>query len=165
MAYEYVLDTFGKLRGNRETCYSSIEKKAIQWMNDFVDNRRSGMDFTNEFNKILDDYLALFNEIGSFDADTPLWLNTIGGLHFPRWYQYQQIYWYLHDNYDRLTEEQLKTYERIQEMDCDEHFRQICKTCLDELDKVRHPLKAKLKELIESTFDIFHHKTRKAVRA
>ena len=135
MAYEYLSDTFGELRSNRKTPYTPIEKKAIQWMIDFVEMRRSGIDFANEFNGILDEFSALFKEIGHFDEDTPLWLNTIGGLHFPRWYQYQQIYWYLHDHYDELTENQLKNYEQIQEMDIDEDFRKICKTCLMELDK------------------------------
>lgn len=108
MAYEYLYDTFGELRGKRETRYTPIEKKAIQWMIDFVEKRRTGMDFAKEFNEILDEFSAVFKEIGHFDEDTPLWLNTIGGLHFPRWYQYQQIYWYLHDHYDELTENQLK---------------------------------------------------------
>lgn len=140
MAYEYLSDTFGELRGNRETRYTPIEKKAIQWMIEFVEKRRSGMDFAKEFNEILDEFSALFKEVGHFDEDTPLWLNTIGGLHFPRWYQYQQIYWYLHDHYDELTENQLKNYEQIQEMDIDEDFRKICKTCLAELNNVLpHP--------------------------
>lgn len=72
MAYEYVSDTFGMLRGDRETRYTPIEKKAIQWMMDFVEKRRSGIDVANEFNLILDEFSALFKEIGHFDEDTPL---------------------------------------------------------------------------------------------
>ena len=70
MAYEYLSDTFGELRNNRKTPYTPIEKKAIQWMIDFVEMRRSGIDFANEFNAILDEFSALFKEIGHFDEDT-----------------------------------------------------------------------------------------------
>lgn len=45
MAYEYISDTFGELRGNLKTPYTPIEKKAIQWMTDFVDKCKLGMDF------------------------------------------------------------------------------------------------------------------------
>lgn len=156
MAYEYLSDTFGESRSNRKTPYTPIEKKAIQWMIDFVEMRRSGIDFANEFNGILDEFSALFKEIGHFDEDTPLWLNTIGGLHFPRWYQYQQIYWYLHDHYDELTENQLKNYEQIQEMDIDEDFRKICQTCLMELDKALHQeVKKDEKSIYEKIRDVF----------
>ena len=148
MAYEYLSDTFGELRSNRKTPYTPIEKKAIQWMIDFVEKRRSGMDFAKEFNDILDEFSALFKEIGHFDEDTPLWLNTIGGLHFPRWYQYQQIYWYLHDHYDELTENQLNNYEQLQKMDIDADFREICRTCLMELDKVSRPSRSYWKYLL-----------------
>jgi len=117
MAYEYLLDTYGKSRGNKKTRYIPIEKKAIQWMIDFVEKRRSGMDFAKEFNEILEEYTTLFREIGHFEEDTPLWLNTLGGLHFLQWYQLQQIYWYLHNHYDELTENQLKNYEQIKKMD------------------------------------------------
>ena len=139
MAWDYICDTFGELRGNRVTRYTPIEKKAIQWMIDFVEKRRSGMDFAKEFNEILDEFLELFNEIGGFDEDTPLWLNTIGGVHFPQWYRYQQVYWYLHDHVNELTEIQLRNYEQLQEMDFDESFRMVCKTCLEELYKAQHP--------------------------
>lgn len=141
MAYEYLLDTYGKSRGDKKTRYTPIEKKAIQWMIDFVEKRRSGMVFAKEFNEILEEYTALFREIGHFDEDTPLWLNSLGGLHFLQWYQLQQIYWYLHDHYDELTENQLKNYEQMQKMDIDADFRKICETCLEELDTARQDVK------------------------
>lgn len=101
-------------------------------------------------------FSAAFKEIGHFDEDTPLWLNTIGGLHFPRWYQYQQIYWYLHDHYDELTENRLKNYEQIQEMDIDADFRKICKTCLEELNKAgRQEVNADTKSIYQKVRDVF----------
>lgn len=155
MAYEYLLDTYGKSRGDKKTRYTPIEKNAIQWMIDFVEKRRSGMDFAKEFNEILEEYAALFREIGHFDEDTPLWLNTLGGLHFLQWYQLQQIYWYLHDHYDELTENQLKNYEQMQKMDIDEDFRKICKTCLEELDTARQDVKEEKKSISEKIRDVF----------
>lgn len=155
MAYEYLLDTYGKSRGDKKTRYTPIEKKAIQWMIDFVEKRRSGMVFAKEFNEILEEYTALFREIGHFDEDTPLWLNTLGGLHFLQWYQLQQIYWYLHDHYDELTENQLKNYEQMQKMDIDEDFRKICKTCLEELDTARQDVKEEKKSISEKIRDVF----------
>lgn len=155
MAYEYLYDTFGELRGKRETRYTPIEKKAIQWMIDFVEKRRSGMDFAKEFNVILEEYTALFREIGHFDEDTPLWLNSLGGLHFLQWYQLQQIYWYLHDHYDELTENQLKNYEQMQKMDIDADFRMICKTCLEELNTARQDVKEEKKSISEKIRDVF----------
>lgn len=125
-------------------------------MIDFAEKRRSGMDFANEFNDIMDEFSALFKEIGHFDEDTPLWLNTIGGLYFPRWYQYQQIYWYLHDHYDELTENQLKNYEQIKKMDIDADFRKICKTCLEELNKAgRQEVNADTKSIYQKVRDVF----------
>lgn len=155
MAYEYLSDTFGMLRGKRETRYTPIEKKAIQWMIDFVEKRRSGMVFAKEFNEILEEYTALFREIGHFDEDTPLWLNSLGGLHFLQWYQLQQIYWYLHDHYDELTENQLKNYEQMQNMDIDADFRKICKTCLEELNTARQDVKEEKKSIFEKIRDVF----------
>ena len=154
MAYEYLYDTFGELRGKRETRYTPIEKKAIQWMIDFVEKRRSGMVFAKEFNEILEEYTALFREIGHFDEDTPLWLNSLGGLHFLQWYQLQQIYWYLHDHYDELTENQLKNYEQMQKMDIDADFRMICKTCLEELNTARQDVKEEKKSISEKIRDV-----------
>lgn len=139
MAYEYVSDMFGELRGGRETRYTPIEKRAKEWMIALVENRRYGIDFVNEFRDILREFNALIDEIGHFDEDTPLWLNTIGGFHFHRWYQYQQIYWYYRDHIDHLTEAQWKDYDRLMELDIDERFREVCETCLTELYKVQHP--------------------------
>lgn len=155
MAYEYLLDTYGKSRGDKKTRYTPIEKKAIQWMIDFVEKRRSGMVFAKEFNEILEEYTALFREIGHFDEDTPLWLNSLGGLHFLQWYQLQQIYWYLHDHYDELTENQLKNYEQMQKMDIDADFRKICETCLEELDTARQDVKEEKKSIFEKIRDVF----------
>ena len=155
MAYEYLLDTYGKSRGDKKTRYTPIEKKAIHWMIDFVEKRRFGMDFAKEFNEILEEYTALFREIGHFDEDNPLWLNTLGGLHFLQWYQLQQIYWYLHDHYDELTENQLKNYEQMQQMDIDADFRKICKTCLEELDTARQDVKEEKKSISEKIRDVF----------
>lgn len=155
MAYEYLLDTYGKSRGDKKTRYTPIEKKAIQWMIDFVEKRRSGMVFAKEFNEILEEYTALFKEIGHFDENTPLWLNTLGGLHFLQWYQLQQIYWYLHDHYDELTENQLKNYEQMQKMDIDADFRKICKTCLEELNTARQDVKEEKKSISEKIRDVF----------
>lgn len=155
MAYEYLLDTYGKSRGDKKTRYTPIEKKAIQWMIDFVEKRRSGMVFAKEFNEILEEYTALFREIGHFDEDTPLWLNSLGGLHFLQWYQLQQIYWYLHDHYDELTENQLKNYEQMQNMDIDADFRKICKTCLEELNTARQDVKEEKKSIFEKIRDVF----------
>lgn len=155
MAYEYLLDTYGKSRGDKKTRYTPIEKKAIQWMIDFVEKRRSGMVFAKEFNEILEEYTALFREIGHFDEDTPLWLNSLGGLHFLQWYQLQQIYWYLHDHYDELTENQLKNYEQMQKMDIDADFRKICKTCLEELNTARQDVKEEKKSIFEKIRDVF----------
>ena len=101
-------------------------------------------------------FSAVFKGIGHFDEDTPLWLNTIGGLHFPRWYQYQQIHWYLHDHYDELTENQLKNYEQIQKMDIDADFRKICKTCLEELNKAgRQEVNEDTKSIYQKVRDVF----------
>ena len=155
MAYEYLLDTYGKSRGDKKTRYTPIGKKAIQWMIDFVEKRRSGMVFAKEFTEILEEYTALFREIGHFDEDTPLWLNSLGGLHFLQWYQLQQIYWYLHDHYDELTENQLKNYEQMQKMDIDADFRKICKTCLEELDTARQDVKEEKKSISEKIRDVF----------
>ncbi len=138
MAYEYLSDLFGKLRGNRKTPYTPIEKKAIQWMKDFVEKRRSGMDFADEFREILREFNAVCDEIGHFNKDTPLWLNTIGGFHFSKWYRYQQVYWYLHDHYDELTESQLEDYRQLQELNYDENFRETCRNCLKELSQKKY---------------------------
>lgn len=95
MKINYIFDLFGRFR-KRKTRFTEIEDKAISLLSSFVDGTMSGKEFALSFDDIRKDFIALTKKDGQtvIDEDTPLWLNSLLGLHYMKWLKFQQLKWY-----------------------------------------------------------------------
>lgn len=138
MGFDYVSDIYGKNR-SRETRFTQLETRAINLLSSFVDKSISDKDFALAFDEIRKQFSELIKDNGevTFDEDTPLWLNSLIGLHFMDWRKVQQLKWYFEEHPDELVGEMKERYDSIMQMGHDQRFQQACKDILEELRKIQ----------------------------
>ena len=136
MSLNYIFDLFGRCR-KRKTRFTEIEEKVISLLSSFVDGTMSGKEFALSFDDIRKDFIALTKKDGQtvIDEDTPLWLNSLLGLHYMKWLKFQQLKWYFEEHPDELVGEMKSRYNEIRQMGYDEKFNYICKKVLKEQRK------------------------------
>ena len=134
MAFDYILDLFGKNR-KRRTRFSDVEQKAIELLKSFIDDSICDRDFAMEFDKVRVEFCKLMDDNGqtTIDEDTPLWLNSLLGIHFLDWLKVQRLKWYFEEHPDELVGDTKDRFTNIMEMGHDQRFRRTCKNLLNEL--------------------------------
>ena len=134
MSFDYILDTFGKFR-KRKTRFTELEEKAVSLLTSFVDGTMGSKELALAFDGIRKNFIKLTEKDGQavIDEDTPLWLNSLLGLHFMKWLKFQQLKWYFEEHPDELVGEMESRFEDIQQMGYDERFIETCKSVLKEL--------------------------------
>lgn len=134
MSFDYILDTFGKFR-KRKTRFTELEKTAISLLTSFVNGTMGSKEFALAFDGIRKNFIELTEKDGQtvIDEDTPLWLNSLLGLHYMKWLKFQQVKWYFEEHSDELVGEMKERYEDICQMGYDERFVETCKSVLKEL--------------------------------
>mgnify|MGYP006873000455 CR=1 FL=1 len=134
MSFDYILDTFGKFR-KRKTRFTELEEKALSLLSSFVDRDMSSKEFAVAFDGIRKNFIELTEKDGQkvIDEDTPLWLNSLLGLHYMKWLQFQQVNWYFEEHPDKLVGGMKDRFDELQQMGYDERFVETCKNVLKEL--------------------------------
>lgn len=134
MSFDYVLDTFGKFR-KKKTRFTELESRATDLLSSFVAGKIDDKEFALAFDNIRVNFIGLTEKDGqtTIDEDTPLWLNSLLGLHFMRWLKFQQLKWYFDEHPEELVGEMKLQFEDIQQMGYDERFKETCKNVLREL--------------------------------
>lgn len=134
MSFDYILDTFGKFR-KRETRFTELEEKAVSLLTSFVNGKMDSKVFAVAFDDVRKDFIGLTKKDGQtvIDEDTPLWLNSLLGLHYMKWIQFQQVKWYFDEHPDELVGEMKDRFDELQHMGYDERFIETCKSVLKEL--------------------------------
>lgn len=134
MSFDYIFDTFGKFR-KRRTRFTELEYKALSLLSSFVDGKMSSKEFAVAFEVIRKNFIDLTEEDGQtvIDEDTPLWLNSLLGLHYTKWLKFQQVKWYFKEHPDGLTGEMKAKFDELQQIGYDERFVETCKSVLKEL--------------------------------
>lgn len=134
MSFDYILDTFGKFR-KRETRFTELEEKAVSLLTSFVNGKMDSKEFAVAFDDVRKDFIGLTKKDGQtvIDEDTPLWLNSLLGLHYMKWLQFQQVKWYFDEHPDELVGEMKDRFDELQHMGYDERFIETCKSVLKEL--------------------------------
>lgn len=134
MSFDYILDTFGKFR-KRRTRFAELEEKAISLLTSFVNGKVGNKEFVVAFDGVRKNFIELTKKDGQtvIDEDTPLWLNSLLGLHYMKWLQFQQVKWYFDGHPDELVGERKDRFDELQQMGYDERFVEICKSVLIEL--------------------------------
>lgn len=134
MSFDYILDTFGKFR-KRETRFTELEEKAVSLLTSFVNGKMDSKEFAVAFDDVRKDFIGLTKKDGQtvIDEDTPLWLNSLLGLHYMKWIQFQQVKWYFDEHPDELVGEMKDRFDELQHMGYDERFIETCKSVLKEL--------------------------------
>lgn len=134
MSWDYLDDVYGKSR-ERKTRFTDLEAEAKALLTSFVKCSISNREFVQAFNEVEAKYVELttVNGHSSIDQDTPLWLNMLLGLHFVKWYRYQQVKWYFEEHPEKLTGETQEEFYHIQQMGIDDDFRNKCYLVLKEL--------------------------------
>ncbi len=132
--FDYILDTFGKFR-KRKTRFTEIEEKAITLLKSFVSGEIDGKEFALAFDRIRISFIELTEKDGQtvIDEDTPLWLNSLLGLHFMKWGKFQQLKWYFEEHPEELVGETKARFDDICQMGYDERFLETCNSVLREL--------------------------------
>lgn len=117
MGFDYVSDIYGKNR-SRETRFTQLETRAINLLSSFVDKSISDKDFALAFDDVRKQFIELIkvNWEVTFDEDTPIWLNSLIGLHFMDWRKVQQLKWYFEEHPDELVGEMKERYDSIMQM-------------------------------------------------
>ena len=134
MSFDYISDTYGKFR-KRKTRFTELEEKAVSLLTSFVNGTMSSKEFAIAFNDVRKNFIELTKEDGQtvIDEDTPLWLNSLLGLHYVKWYQFQQLKWHFEEHPDELVGEMKSRYEEISQMGYDERFVETCRSVLKEI--------------------------------
>ena len=134
MSFDYILDTFGKFR-KRKTRFTELEEEAISLLASFVDGTMANKEFAVAFEGIRKRYIELTEKNGQtvIDEDTPLWLNSLLGLHYMKWLKFQQVKWYFEEHPDVLVGEMKARFDEMEQMNYDERFVYTCKSILKEL--------------------------------
>lgn len=104
MSFDHLLDLFGKFRKKRNR-FTNLERKATDLMASFFNGSITSKEFAMAFEEVRKNYLELTNVNGqpTIDQDTPLWLNSLLGLHYVDWYRVQQMKWYYEEHPDELV--------------------------------------------------------------
>lgn len=133
MSWDYLNDFFGKFR-KKKTRFTDVEVKAKNLLKSFLKGELSDKEFANAFEDVRSRFVELTTVNGhtTIDQDTPLWLNTLLGIHYVKWLNYQQIKWYFEEHPEELTGENQYEFRRIQDMGYDEMFKDACITVLKE---------------------------------
>ena len=86
MSFDYILDTFGKFR-KRKTRFTELEEKALSLLTSFVNGKTDSKEFAVAFDNVRKIFIELTEKDGQMviDEDTPLWLNSLLGLHYMGW--------------------------------------------------------------------------------
>ena len=134
MSFDYILDTFGKFR-KRKTRFTELEEKALSLLASFVNGKTNCKEFAVAFDNVRKIFIELTEKDGQMviDEDTPLWLNSLLGLHYMKWLKFQQVKWYFEEHPDELVGEIKARFDELQQMNYDERFVYTCKSILKEL--------------------------------
>ena len=134
MSFDYISDTYGKFR-KRKTRFTELEEKAVSLLTSFVNGTMSSKEFAIAFNDVRKNFIELTKEDGQtvIDEDTPLWLNSLLGLHYVKWYQFQQLKWHFEEHPDELVGDMKARFKDIQQMGYDERFVETCRSVLKEI--------------------------------
>lgn len=94
-----------------------------------------GKEFALAFDCIRISFIELTEKDGQtvIDEDTPLWLNSLLGLHFMKWFKFQQLKWYFEEHPEELVGETKARFDDIRQMGYDERFMETCNSVLKEL--------------------------------
>lgn len=134
MAFDYILDLFGKKRRNNfcKTKYSAVEERAKNAISNYVNHLLSNEKMAMEMQEIRKDFYALLRADGepTIDKDTPLWLNSFLGYKFDKWYKFQLLKKHFADHPEELVGETKDQYEEICNMGYDEQFMATCEYIL-----------------------------------
>lgn len=137
MSHDYIMDLFGKFRKGKKTRFSELEETAKDLLKKFVQGEISNKEFATEFKGVG----RRFNELTDngneivIDEETPLWLNSLLGLHFIDWLRYQQVEQYFEEHPEELIGERKETFEELQRCGYTERFKSVCQTAIEELNK------------------------------
>ena len=134
MSFDYILDTFGKFR-KRKTRFIELEEKALSLLTSFVNGKTDSKEFAVAFDNVRKIFIELTEKDGQMviDEDTPLWLNSLLGLHYMKWLKFQQVKWYFEEHPDELVGETKARFDELKQMNYDERFAYTCKSILKEL--------------------------------
>ena len=134
MIFDYFKKLFGRER-KRKTRYSDLETKAKEIIASYVNGTIGDKEFARAFHEIGITFRELSQTNGetTIDQDTPLWLNSLLGLHFVDWLNYQKIKWYFEAHPEEFTEERKIQFSQMQMLSYDERFRDACENVLKAL--------------------------------
>ncbi|GEM_PF-954742 len=130
-------DLFGRFRKRKKTRFTDLETTAKELLEKFVRGEIGNKEFADAFNNVGKRFNELMdngNEI-VIDKDTPLWLNSLLGLHFVDWLKYQRVEQYFQEHPEELVGESAATFERLKQRKYTDKFRAVCANVLSELDK------------------------------
>jgi len=124
LPFDYVLDLFGKFR-KQKTRFTELEEKAISLLTSFVNGSMDNKEFAIAFDDIRKNFIELTKKDGEvvFDEDTPLWLNSLWGMHYIKWLDFQRLKWYYEEHPDELVGETKARFEQVRQMGYDEMKR------------------------------------------
>ena len=101
----------------------------------FVNGKTDSKEFAVAFDNVRKIFIELTEKDGQMviDEDTPLWLNSLLGLHYMKWLKFQQVKWYFEEHPDELVGETKARFDELKQMNYDERFAYTCKSILKEL--------------------------------
>lgn len=137
MSFDYISDLFGKFRKGKRTRFTDVEATAKGLLEKFVKGEISNKDFAKGFKDVGKRFNELMdngNEI-VFDEDTPLWLNSLLGLHFIDWLRFQRIEQYFQEHPEELFGERAATFANLKQRQYTEKFKTVCANVISELEK------------------------------
>ena len=137
MSFDFISNLFGIFRKEKTTRFTDLENTAKDLLAKFVDGKISNKEFAEEFKNVG----KRFNELMDngkeivINADTPLWLNSLLGLHFIDWLKYQKIEQYFEEHPEELYGERKATFEGLKKRGYTEKFKSVCANVIAELNK------------------------------
>ena len=114
-----------------------METTAKDLLDKFVKGEISNKDFADGFVSVGKRFNELMDNGNEtvFDEDTPLWLNSLLGLHFVEWLRFQRIEQYFQEHPEELVGERVAVFEELKERQYTEKFKDVCATVISELEK------------------------------
>ena len=137
MSFDYVLDLFGEFRKGKKTRFTDVETTAKDLLDKFVKGEISNKDFADGFVSVGKRFNELMDNGNEtvFDEDTPLWLNSLLGLHFVEWLRFQRIEQYFQEHPEELVGGRVAVFEELKERQYTEKFKDVCANVISELEK------------------------------